>query len=1007
MANETVLPCGPFVRCVTSVEPHACPPEAASGGANMLVDPISGGMFKRGGNVIVGDTVTGQTKHANAGLLEGTDADPEWIPYRLRQFYSEALADGQQGGAPTHSVLYGRDFENALWPEEDSGIFGTEYVRRPNANYQLLSEYGAAAYPTDGSNGGGAFATGGIPYTVVPFWYESGEGGYSRGAFALARRFVASGSWGTVDAGRWRYYPNLRGTPIRWDGGCNDSSTVIANHVRVYPTGPFAPLWSPTVAANGEAAGGRESGFPWISGDTFYLSVIFQFEDGSYSIPFTPRDINSVLTGGAGFVTVGTIAGAKHYTSLTYSNIPLGPPGTIARLLVRSPKQTRTATTDALTVDMSDLRILGILRNNTSNSYVDTLSNDNGLLQDTDIVRWDLICPPRARHIGTGDQRVIVGYTLPNPVAIMLTATGTSASDYALNTEDTGVAPGTQAALYRVTSTGLELTLASGGAAIDVVTIDWATYDTVQKVVDKINATARDGTGGSENAMWKAQIAPGVDPTAASSGLCPTVLTVANCTGSGTTLTTTVSDGFAPVPVGYKCYAAAGMTAGTYVRSVSSSTAAANALLLSAASTTSNATVTFYADCGDEAAVTTAGSKGWIRVYGPAYPGMVYFKRSALAGYNRPNKDRIYFTISSPGAAATGVSIAANAWGASNRRDGENSPGQVMGIVDIEGAAIIAYRNRIGAFINKRGSNTGEDFDYRILGVNNSQGCISPWSVVKANGCAVYATAVGIKATDRSLRELLISGDLYQPVRGLGDMAYEFPKCVAAAATDSYNCWLGGALWGSRLVYSYRRSAATYGYSVYDFSPGVDHLGLEAIANPDTRQPYGWSAMCYMDYTNDIFGPRAMGAVQTASGLLFYGALNDNAGTNDGRVDQMFTGDQDNGVAIIGTIAGKQYLAGQGTKFSIQSIESTHRVPYSGPVVYSTRQQSGISEGSIPSITSSGSNTVTREDLQVPQVMRSPGTAAQVIWYDDVDSETGGLVHRLDIAVEVLKTVGG
>lgn len=977
----------------------------------MLVDPILRGMFKRGGNVIVGDTVTGATNHANAGLLEGTDSDPGWVPFRLRQFYSDALGDSSTVAAPTHSVLYGRPQEGATWPDEDSGVFGTEYVRRPNANYQLLSEYGASAYPTDGSNGGGAFATGGIPYTVVPFWYESGgAGGYSRGAFALARRFVASGSWGTVDAGRWRYYPNLRGTPLRWDGGCNDSSSSISNHVRVYPTGPMPPLWPPAVTT-GTATGARtistaSADYPWLEGDTFYISVMFQFEDGSYSLPFTPRPINATLTGGLGFVTAGAATqavGSKYgYKTLEYSNIPIGPPGTIARVLLRTPKQNRVATTDALTIDISDLRILGVLQNNTQTSYSDTLSDDDGLIDDSDIVRWDLICPPRARYYGTGDQRVIAGYTLANQTAIILTAVGTTASDYALNTEDTGVQPGTESALYRVTTTGLELISASAAAALATVTIDWATYDTVQKVVDKVNATTRDAT----HAIWKAQLAPGVDPSAPSSGLCPTVWTVANCTAADTILTTVTSDGFANIPVGYKCYASAGVTAGTYTTYVSSSTAASNLVYLSATSTAANVTVTFYADCGDEAAVTTAGSKGWIRVYGPSYYGIVAFRRAALAGYNRPNKDRIYFTISSPGAAATGVSIAANAWGASNRRDGENSPGPVMGIVDVEGAAVICYRNRIGLFINQRGSNTGEDFDYRIIGVNNSQGCVSPWSVVRANGCAVYLTNVGLKATDKSRRELLLSGDHYQPVRGLGDMAYEVGQCIAAAASDSYDCWMGGALWGSRLVYSYRVAADSFAYAVYDFSPGVDSLGLEAVADPDTRQSYGWSTSCYMDYGNLLYGPRAMGAVQTSSGLAFYGALNDNDGTNDGRVDQMFTGNNDNGATIVGEAYGKQYLADPGARFSAQNVEATYRVPYSGVEVYFSRLPSGTLVTDTLTVASSGSSAVSRERMELTQACRSPGAAAQLVWFDDATT-SGGLVHRLDLAVDVLRKLGG
>lgn len=1002
MANLSVERFGPFTRCVSAVESHVAPAETMAAGQNMLVDPVAGGCFKRGGFLVdsYGETLNASTKRATNGIMESA---PEWVPYKMRQFYSDALADGALGGSPTYSVLYGREATSTSWPTVDDGIFGTEYVRRTDANYNLMKEYGSSAYPTDGSNGGGSFATGGIPYTVVPFWYESGAGGYSRGAFELARCFVASGSWGTADAGRWRYYPNFRGTPLRWDGGNNSASNDITSHIRIYPTGPMPPLWPPTVAANGEAAGGRESGFPWVSGDTFYLSVIFQFEDGSYSLPFQPRDVNSILTGGSGFVTVGTIAGSKHYSSLTYSNISIGPPGTIARILVRSPKQTRTATTDPLTVDISDLRVLGVLRNNTQTSYVDTLSDDDGLLQDTDVVRWDLICPPRAQHIGTGDQRVIIGKTLPNQNAIILTAVGTTASDYALNVEDTSIAPGTESALYRVTETGLELISASAAAALATVTIDWATYDTIQKVVDKVNATARDAT----HAIWKAQVAPGADPTAASSGLCPTVWTTSSSTSAASTALVIDATREAGVPIGYKIYDSAGkIPAGTYITQ-KLGTGLGVRMSAAASGAGSAAGLVIYADCGDSAAVTTAGSLGWIRVYGPAYPGMVYFRRSALPGYDRPNKDRIYFTISSPGAAATGVSVAANAYGASNRRDGVNQSGQVMGIVDVEGAAVIAYRRRIGLFINQRGSNTAEDFDYRILTINGSQGAVSPWGVIGVAGCAVYPTAVGIKASDKSRREILLSGDIYNVARAKGDFAYEIPLCVLASAQDKADCWMGGAVWGNRIVYAYRRDATTFGFSVYDFSPGADQNGLDAIANPEARQPYGWSTMCQMDSTNDEMGPRAMCAVEASGGLLLYGAINDNNGTNDGRVDRMLNPSQatDNGIAIIGTFQMRRLLAGAGNRLSARNWTVTHKVNYTPPYLAHIRVESGAGGSSTYGVTSSGSNDVEIDRLQLDQKDRSPAKVAQGLWYDDASS-TGGVVWFADLELETLPKVG-
>ena len=987
MSQQTVLKFGPFTRSVTAVESHVAPPETmAAGSYNMLVDPVAGGAFKRSGFSVVGDTLDGTSKRAVAGLLE---SNPDYLPCRLREFYSDALADGALGGSPTHSVLFRKEPGSTSWPTVDNGVFGTEYVRRPSANYTLLSEFGSTAYPTAGGAMGGE-----IKYKVVPWWYESGEGGYSRGAFEFARRFAVSGSWSSVDSGRWRFYGGLRSTPMKWDGGCNDSSGSVPNSVRFRPTGPFRPLWTPKVTPQGSAAGTtRTPTYPWIDGDTFYISLMYRYEDGSFSLPTYP-----VL------VTVGTFAVANHFTGLLYENIPLGGPDVAERYILRSKSQARTASTDAITVDISDQRILGILKNNTQTSYLDTLSDDDGLLQNSDMVRWDLICPPRSRYLGTGDQRVIAGYTLPNQAALELTCVGISA-DYDQNKSETDSTLYTTAtpAVYRVTTSGIELGIANGAGTVRATfTVDFATYNTLQKVVDRINTTSVLAAP-NDYGQWRAQLAPGADPTAlcsSTAGLCPTVWSVTGCA----THTNTTLDGgtFTNVPIGYKVYGT-GITAGTYIVSKQSTTGVT--LSAAATGTASGLTMTCYADCGDEACVTTAGSKGWIRVFGTAITGMVYFRRSALPNYDKPAKETIYYTISSPGAASAGFTLAPNAWSASNVNKGLPKAGQIMGIADVEGAAVIAYRRKIALWINERGSNTGEDFDYRLKIVNNSLGCVSPWSVCEAAGAAVYLTAVGLKAADKSRREVLLSADVYQPVRGLGDLAYEVNACVAAARTDDPDCWMNVVPWGNRLVASFRTAADAYRFMVYDFSKGADQTGLDALANPEERRPYGWSSPCYMDESHAEFGPRAMGAVAGSTGLLLYAAINDNFGTADGRVDQMFTGSTDNGVSIVAQLATKRYIVEPNTRLSARNVTITHKVNYTGPVVEFSRLESG-NVAATYATASSGTNEVKNELLQLTQADRSPGTVAQCVYYDNAAS-TGGMVQTMDLAVEVLPRSGG
>ena len=991
---------GPFRRSITSIESHLIPADAVFGGINYLVDPVAGGMFKRAGSAITGDTLTGTS--ATTGLLESA---PEYVPCRLREFFSDALADGALGGSPTHSVLFRKEASSTAWPTVDDGIFGTEYVRRPSANYTLLEEFGSSCYPTTGGAFGGDFE-----FRVIPWWYESGEGGYSRGAFEFARRSVLAGSWNSVDIGRWRYYPGLRALPIRWDGGCNNDSSTIANVVRLYPTGPLPPPWLPVATDTDSGVVGTNR--PWKDGDTFYYSIMYQFEDGSFSAPVMPRPVSDTLTGGYGLKVVGSEGGASYYKSVTYTNIPLGPSGTIARILLRSPKENRAAASTAITVSITPdvdgvggLQILGILDNNTQTSFVDGNADDSALVKNDDVVRFDLMMPPRARYYGTGDNRLIAGYTLPNPSAIILTCPGISADwDVAGADEDNAGLSWATASCYRITATALELVLTNGGAVVasSTITVDWATYTTLQAVVDKVNTSSAGGATG----QWRAELAPGADPTAASSGLARSTITGVSSTSAASVLLTVDEATGTAVPLGYKIYDSAGkVAAGTYVVSKAAPSGGNVVLTISAAASGSGsaAALVFYADCGDEACVTTAGSKGWIRAFGSPLYGMVYFKRASLVNYNRPARNRIYFTTSSPGAASTGVSLAANAWVRSNRRDGRSNTGQVMGIVDVQGAAVVLYRNRKALFINERGNNTGEDFDMRLQTLDDDRGCVSPWGVLSVNGCAIYPSPSGIEATDKSKRTVKLSSDIYESVRGRGDLAYEVPLCVAAAAADSPDCWLGGAVWGHRLVFSYRVDAVTFGFLVYDFSRGVDATGLESVADAEGKSSYGWSTPCFLDTTNYLFGPRAMGAVAKSGGLLFYGALNDNGGTTDGRVDQMFTGANDNGVKIYGTATSKLVLAPSNTRLVLHNATVVHKVNYAGVTMSLVRTPSA---SNALSLSTSGSAAQLREKKQNSQSGRSPGSLCALV-FDDNTTGTGGLVWSVDVEIEVLQWIGG
>ena len=55
---------------------------------------------------------------------------------------------------------------------------------------------------------------------------------------------------------------------------------------------------------------------------------------------------------------------------------------------------------------------------------------------------------------------------------------------------------------------------------------------------------------------------------------------------------------------------------------------------------------------------------------------VIYFKRSALAGYDKPDKQSVFYTMASPGAAQTGSSLAPNSFLSGNKLVGHSSPRQ-------------------------------------------------------------------------------------------------------------------------------------------------------------------------------------------------------------------------------------------------------------------------------------------------------------------------------------------
>lgn len=919
---------------------------------DVVVEPFTGAISRRNGSQIVNDTVSGATKAEVAGLLTS-----KWEAKARKVFAVDSPS--VSSGLPLLSVLYGND----------SSKRGTIYMASTNTgassnplkNYTLLEEFAdGVTYSNDP-----ATDTGSAKYRlkVVPTFVASGSGLYNRGATDFTRQFLTSGSRNVIQNQNWLYAPNLYGNPWRWNKRFNESSTVGSETVRIYPTGPWPPLCAPTIGLDTYGSTTNHNA-PWNDGDTFFVSVIFQFEDGSFSAPYIPKMPDTTVPTGRGFIVVGapaSVASQKHYSYVQYENIPVGPEGTIARILLRTPKQNRTAVTDPITISPLDLRIITVINNNTQKVYVDRGGDDNSLLEDSDVVRLDLVLPRRARYIGTGDQRAIISYTMPNLSAFMLSPMGTATSgfwdwiypnstDYGLNTQDTDNNAYTATANYfRIIKTAagvrtMRLYRATASGAVAALDLPFTTYTTVQSLVDAINTT----TASSACGTWAAQLAPGVDGSTPTSLLSPTVQEVSGCVTVNGSTTLTTSGSFADIPIGAEITNknstyVGNIPAGTYVVSKESNTS----LTMSAAATSNLIyhNCAFYSNTGDEGYITNDSDSGYdahphryggfVRSFCFGFPAVAYFapyKTSAtLRDEIVPDKTSVYFTVSSPGAAATGISLAPNAWAAGNRRMPHASPHQIyqrscMGIVDIEGAALVAYSDGIHILANQRGSNTGEDADTRLFTVNDTRGCISYLGLTAGNGWAAYATHDGIIVTDKSRREFKISGAIYNRATNTGDLFYEIAQSMASAAKDTDDQYLSLATMDGVLACAFRTGTRS-NILFYDYSPGVEASGVEELISPEGKVTYAWSAPCkYNDLCVDYY-IGAMGSVHS-SGLQAYIAVDSNKGTGDGRVDMINYGASDNSVAYSGYAVFAPFIPSDFSLIQPQTVEASHVTMY-------------------------------------------------------------------------------
>lgn len=831
-----------------------------------LIDPNTGRLMRRQGTSIFG---------SSTGLLETAVADATARALQIAPHFSPSLTDGY----PSPLVLFS---------DEDKG-FAWLYVRSATPDdYNLGLDFSTSwSYPI---TVGARQALSETTWKCFPVPYLANGVGLTRGAYEATRRYFGAGSRRFEQIGDQIILPSKTGTPIRWNGRFNDAAGAGTEPTRIAPLGGIPPIWTGRgVTTNLPTA--TTSTRAWKENDQFYVALVPVMEDGSWGPPCRPQPTNAAAPSGQfsnvyGLVTIpSTTANTDYYEYWILESIPKPPKGVRNWLYCRSPKVDSSIAGNA--PNPFDLRVSAVLPI-TANSYRDYNGDDRALVADPRI-RFDHKLPYPARSVFTMDGRLVSGYLEPpNPVCAFACGSGVSASldQYAYDDES---ALGNNYFLLRVISGAVQLRYVGASPGAPATTsISTGASVSLRQLVDSINATVVGGSGKE----WRAQLAPGADENATTDNLALTYLELTCTAGSGSA-TMTTSGSFTNVAVGMRVRHA-NVTAGTYVKSIESTTS----LTLSAITigAIAAATVGFNVDTGDDAIVNDS-TYGNVRAFIPGLPAPLYWNRAYCEKY-ATLKQAVEFTGASPGEAP----YAPDRFFVGNVRSVPARAGVFMGGGPLLNGAICWYSHGISRLANVRGGKTGADEDYRNEVWTWDDGAISPYSIIHGNGWTGALTRQGFVVTDGT-RRANISLDIHNPTTGRGDLAYEIAACENAANTDGDDYGFFAHVESGRIWISFRRSGSGSTCDCvmcYDFSPSIDSVGVAQVLRPD-GSPYGWSTHLeynWREHTNAAIAG-AIGSVRRSDGLYLLTADDSNDKTTCGLLSRFQNGTYIEGGLLI------------------------------------------------------------------------------------------------------------
>lgn len=448
----------------------------------------------------------------------------------------------------------------------------------------------------------------------------------------------------------------------------------------------------------------------------------------------------------------------------------------------------------------------------------------------------------------------------------------------------TGVNIGDRIVSSRFPSDAVVSAMSSGGGFYNVYSSKNATASGVALPTGESVTFVHDAVGTTR--LWGAQVVPGADAEESVDSLLRTYVGATSNFTNGDSFFTTgaltaqwMNPGMIVVNSGFP--------AGTVITQVESG----GKCHTSAACTRDNAGLSETVDCGyDTGDTTLALLPGFIRMFGNCWPAPIFWSLAYLDRF-AADEQATTMTAASPGYAQDGM----NTWMVRNRRGGPATLGRFIGMADMGPYELHFYFKGRMRLWNSRTGTTHVDADYTKSVVSWNCGANSPYAICAHNEGVVFSSSEGIFAATAGEGEVWLSEALYDPaspVGSRGELEYALGQCDIAAASGSDSYAIHAQIHGHTLYVRYLSEAGgAYREIRYDFSGSAGKEGIAQFVRPD-GSPYPWSAPLTLPVKCSAF-------VEESDGTHHYAALDSNAGTADGRVDEIDTGTEDNGSLVI------------------------------------------------------------------------------------------------------------